>query len=136
MPGWRARAPLQDAARTPPVSVLRLAQPPAARVESAGGCSDLRPRPRDADGAHDLATHRVLLVAEYVLDTRAPSSASCSPTSGAPTADDFVRRAGGYGSASLSPSGPPQSAPSGRRCPPRPPCRYWRDRAHRPASDC
>src|SRR6266566_513174 len=67
---------------------------------------------------------------------RVPSSASCSPTSGAPTADDFVRRAGGYGSASASPSGPPQSAPSGRRCPPRPPCRYWRDRAHRPASDC
>ena len=24
----------------------------------------------------------------------------------------------------------------GRRCPPRPPCRYWKDRAHRPASDC
>jgi hypothetical protein len=71
MPGWRPRAPLQDAGRTPPVSVLRLAQPPAAGVESAGGCSDLKPRPRDADGAHDLATHRVLLVAEYVLDTRA-----------------------------------------------------------------
>src|SRR2546421_1510372 len=32
---------------------------------------DLKPRPRDADGAHDLAAHRVLLVAEYVLDTRA-----------------------------------------------------------------
>src|SRR5262249_59859381 len=32
---------------------------------------DLNPRPRDADGAHDLAAHRVLLVAEYVLDTRA-----------------------------------------------------------------
>src|SRR6266571_230767 len=29
---------------------------------------DLKPRPRDADGAHDLAAHRVLLVAEYVLD--------------------------------------------------------------------
>src|SRR5262245_64644255 len=36
----------------------------------------------------------------------------------APTADDFVRRAGGYGSASPSPSGPPQPAPSGRRCSP------------------
>src|SRR5437899_62066 len=36
---------------------------------------DLKPRPRDADGAHDLAAHRVLLVAEYVLDTRAHSRA-------------------------------------------------------------
>jgi hypothetical protein len=32
---------------------------------------DLEPRPRDADGAHDLAVHRALLVAEYVLDTGA-----------------------------------------------------------------
>src|SRR6266550_1106982 len=65
MPGWRPRAPLQDAARTPPVSALRPAQPPEVHHP------DLKPRPRDADGAHDLAAHRVLLVAEYVLDTRA-----------------------------------------------------------------
>src|SRR5262249_46177107 len=77
MPGWRPRAPLQDAARTPPVSALRPAQPPAARGEPAGDVvtevhhPDLEPRPRDADGAHDLAAHRALLVAEYVLDTRA-----------------------------------------------------------------
>jgi hypothetical protein len=38
MPGWRPRAPLQDAARTAPVSALRPAQPPAARAEPAGGC--------------------------------------------------------------------------------------------------
>src|SRR5207302_8133567 len=38
---------------------------------------------------------------------------SCSPISGALTADDCVRRAGGYGSARPSPSGPPRSGPSG-----------------------
>src|ERR1700674_4884098 len=32
---------------------------------------DLEPRPRHADGAHELAAHRVLLVAEHMLDTRA-----------------------------------------------------------------
>src|SRR5262249_49943201 len=32
---------------------------------------DLEPCPRDADGAHDLAAHRALLLAEYVLDTGA-----------------------------------------------------------------
>src|SRR5258707_8258430 len=32
---------------------------------------DLEPRPHDADGTHDLAAHRALLVAEYVLDTGA-----------------------------------------------------------------
>src|SRR5262245_5865865 len=32
---------------------------------------DLEPRPHDADGAHDLAAHRVLLVAEDMLDTGA-----------------------------------------------------------------
>src|SRR5262249_31278382 len=66
----------------------------------------------------------------------APSSASCSPTSGALTADDCVQRAGGYGSASPSPSGSPRSAPSGRRCLPTPRCRCSRDRADRLASDC
>src|SRR5262249_62390122 len=33
--------------------------------------ADLESRSRDADGAHDLAAHRVLLLAEYVLDTGA-----------------------------------------------------------------
>src|SRR4051794_15430809 len=66
----------------------------------------------------------------------APSSASCWPTSDALTAGGCVRRAGGYDSESPSPSGPPQSAQNGKRCPPRPPCRCWRDRAQRPASDC
>src|SRR5258708_24395532 len=32
---------------------------------------DLEPRPHDANGAHDLAAHRALLVAEYMLDTGA-----------------------------------------------------------------
>jgi hypothetical protein len=98
---------------------------------------DLEPRPRDADGAHDLSAPSSSAGGRIrVRQGREPSSAACSSTSGALTADDCVRRAGGYGSASASPSGPPRSAPSGRRCPPRPPCRYWRDRAHRPASDC
>src|SRR5213592_5209849 len=62
-------------------SALKRAQPPPARAELACGCCnrgsspDLEPRPRDADGAHNLAAHRVLLVAEYVLDTRAHSRA-------------------------------------------------------------
>ena len=33
--------------------------------------ADLEPRPRQADGAHDLAAHRVLLVDEHMLDARA-----------------------------------------------------------------
>src|SRR5215813_14155721 len=33
--------------------------------------ADLESRSHDADGAHDLAAHRVLLLAEYVLDTGA-----------------------------------------------------------------
>src|SRR5258707_4309080 len=48
---------------------LELNQP--ANVVTEVHHPDLKPRPRDADGAHDLAAHRVLLVAEYVLDTRA-----------------------------------------------------------------
>src|ERR1700674_5402256 len=32
---------------------------------------DLESRPRHADGAHDLAAHRVLLVTEHMFDTRA-----------------------------------------------------------------
>src|SRR5437667_11673610 len=48
---------------------LELSQP--ADVVTEVHHPDLKPRPRDADGAHDLAAHRVLLVAEYVLDTRA-----------------------------------------------------------------
>src|SRR5438067_3098316 len=110
MSGWRPRAPLQEAARTPPVGALRPAQPPAARAEPAGGCcnrgsssrSYTSParcrwcarscRPSSSAGGRIRARH-----------ARALSSASCSPTSGAPTADDFVRRDGGYGSASPSP---------------------------------
>src|SRR4029450_13523865 len=67
----------QDAARTPPVSALgrhsrqplELNQP--AGVVTEGHHPHLTPPPREPDGAHDLAAHRVLLVAEYVLDARA-----------------------------------------------------------------
>jgi len=52
-------------------------------------------------------------------DKMSDMSASCSPTSGALTADDCVRRVDGYGSATPSPSGQLRFAPSGRRCPPR-----------------
>src|SRR6195256_5350747 len=43
----------------------------AANVVTEVHHPNLEPRPRDADGAHDLAAHRALLVAEYVLDTGA-----------------------------------------------------------------
>src|SRR5262249_51346657 len=33
--------------------------------------ANLEPRPHDANGAHNLAAHRDLLLAEYVLDTGA-----------------------------------------------------------------
>src|SRR5215472_13286766 len=33
--------------------------------------ANLEPRPHDANGAHNLAAHRVLLLAEYVATTRA-----------------------------------------------------------------
>src|SRR5262249_21520062 len=75
--------------------------------------ANLEPRPHDANGAHNLAAHRVLLLAEYDRHGRAPSRASCSPTSGALTADDCERRADGYGSASPSPSCSPRSGSSG-----------------------
>src|SRR5215472_5297478 len=55
--GWDSRQPLE---LNQPTDVVAEVHHP-----------DLEPRPRDADGAHDLAAHRVLLVAEYVLDTRA-----------------------------------------------------------------
>src|SRR6195256_6617075 len=48
---------------------LELNQP--ANVVTEVHHPNLEPRPRDADGAHDLAAHRALLVAEYVLDTGA-----------------------------------------------------------------
>src|SRR5215470_14829155 len=54
--GWHSRQPLE------------LNQP--ADVVTEVHHPDLKPRPRDADGAHDLAAHRVLLVAEYVVVTR------------------------------------------------------------------
>src|SRR3981189_679151 len=59
------------------LSAFKRAQSPSARAEPTGGCCsrghhpDLEPRPGDADGAHDLAAHRALLVAEYMLDTGA-----------------------------------------------------------------
>src|SRR3981189_1565337 len=43
----------------------------AANVVTEVHHPNLEPRPRDADGAHDLAAQRALLVAEYVLDTGA-----------------------------------------------------------------
>ena len=55
--GWHSRQPLE------------LNQP--ADVVTEVHHPDLKPRPHDADGAHDLAAHRILLLAEYVLDTRA-----------------------------------------------------------------
>ena len=33
--------------------------------------ANLEPRPHDANGAHNLAAHRVLLLTEYVLNTGA-----------------------------------------------------------------
>src|SRR5712671_4043444 len=76
------RDPLQEVTRTPPRArssgrsrhPLELNQP--ADVVAEVHHPDLEPRPRDADGAHDLAAHRALLVAEYMLDTGAHPRAS------------------------------------------------------------
>src|SRR3981189_3409343 len=43
----------------------------AANVVTEVHHPNLEPRPRDADGAHDLAAHCALLVAEYVLNSGA-----------------------------------------------------------------
>src|SRR3981189_2891234 len=43
----------------------------AANVVTEVHHPNLEPRPRDADGAHDLAAHRALLVADYVLNSGA-----------------------------------------------------------------
>jgi hypothetical protein len=55
---------------TPPVSALKRAQAPPLELNQPTDVvaevhhPDLEPRPRDADGAHDLAAHRALLLAE------------------------------------------------------------------------
>src|SRR6266436_4690109 len=65
---WRATA--RSFCTTPHgLHPLELNQP--ADVVAEVHHPDLEPRPHDADGAHDLAAHRALLVAEYVLDTGA-----------------------------------------------------------------
>jgi hypothetical protein len=55
------------------VSALKRVQLPSARAELEAEVhhANLEPRPHDANGAHNLAAHRVLLLAEYVLDTGA-----------------------------------------------------------------
>src|SRR5215469_11485415 len=94
---------------------------PPADVVAEVHHANLEPRPHDANGAHNLAAHRVLLLAEYVLDT------------GAPLRERRVRRLLALGQRMIacgapvdtalqarSPAGSPRSGPSGRRCPPIP----------------
>src|SRR3979409_1471852 len=50
----------------------------AANVVNEVHHPNLEPRPRDADGAHDLAAHCALLVAEYVLNSGARHSLDVS----------------------------------------------------------
>src|SRR5881397_2338490 len=76
MPRMPRRAGLRDATQTPPTrtnssgrSLHPLELHQAAHVVAEVHHPDLEPRPRHADGAHNLAAHRVLLVAEHMLDT-------------------------------------------------------------------
>src|SRR5438045_3007443 len=131
MPACCGGAVLRDATRTPRDATnssgrsrhpLELYQP--AHVVAEVHHPDLEPCPCHADGAHDLAAHRVLLVTEHI-STRARTlervvfAASC-------VGDRGRLRAARRWMRLFTPPwlrAWPRSRPSGRRCRPTPGCR-------------